>query len=116
MNELTSMEMARKAFRELGRLVNLNGRRLVRKEWMMRARVHTPDPHNQARRAPMASRRDRRARILELRREAKRRNKNLSKATLQQQFFFRPVIGYLGVLPEGAASHDDVIAAMKAKR
>lgn len=74
----------------------MNGRRAMRAELEERMRVRTPNPHNTAARAPMPPRRARRERIRELRRQAKKLQPELNRKQIRDQFFFRPVIGYVG--------------------
>lgn len=99
------MDALAEAFGALGKALQFNGRRLLRAQLEARTRVYVPEPGNQARRAKMAKRAERRAVIRKLRAKAKAEGKSTD------GIFFRPVYGYLGV---EAPDHKAVIAAMKA--
>lgn len=93
---MSDMQQVAEAFRVLGQIVRINGRRKLRAECEILMHLRNPEPFNKARTAPMPRRAARRARILELRDEARRLDKSLKKKDVRDQFFFRPVIGYVG--------------------
>lgn len=105
------MEKVRLAFDVLGRLVNLRGRRLQRAAAAVRWKLITPELGSGARTAEMLSRGARRARVRQLRREAKRRTPEMNRRQIREALPFRPVYGH--AIP--ATDHKLYIAAMKTK-
>lgn len=105
------MAVVANATRVLGQVVNMNGRRLARAYAESRMRVYMADPNNLARLQPMQSRAFRRARVLELRTQAKTRTPELAKKVLREQFVFRPVRFHN--IP--AINHKKVIRALMTK-
>lgn len=95
----TDWKTLAEAFRVIGELANLNGRRLERAYLMSRVRVHRPVENDAARYVPMASRRERRQRVRELRRNVKRRQSEMNRHTIRESFSFRPVLGFVGHRP-----------------
>lgn len=95
MKRHTMRDVAR-AFGYFAYVIRAHGRRRDRAALEIRMRWVHIDPLSHARTAPMASRAERRARVLELRREAKHKFQEATKRDLREGFFFRPVYGYVG--------------------
>lgn len=100
------------AMRELGMLVALNGRRLLRAELQSRMKFVQPRTQTAAHRAPMARRSERRKVTAGLRKKAKSMFPNTNRKELREMYPWRPVPGYLGI---EARDHKDIISAMMAK-